>query len=124
MSYVEREPRTIWQGTMSYDFTLTLDACEHCKRPGECVWEGQITYNLGPMWRAAGLPFSDDAVEGMLASDIGQAVEEGLAILRADPPRFQALNAPNGWGTYEDLCGFLDGMLEACRKFPTARFAR
>jgi hypothetical protein len=45
---------------------------------------------------------------------------EGLALLKADPQRFEVHNAPNGWGMYHDFVPFVQAYLEACIANPDA----
>lgn len=105
---------------MSLGIYLHLPACAHCGRGDEQVFERSPTYNLGPMWRAAGLPFSDESIEGKAIADLLPVLEAGLANLRADPARFRAMNPPNGWGSYEGLCDVVERMIAAGQEHPTA----
>lgn len=105
---------------MSLGIKLKLGTCSCSNRSAETVCAVDITYNLAEMWRAAGLPFSDENIEGMTGKDMGEALEEGLALLQADPERYKAFNPSNGWGTYEGLCDAVKQLLDACKQYPTA----
>lgn len=39
--------------------------------------------------------------------------------LRADPPRFEAMNPPNAWGDYNGLLNVLTEMRDSVPEFPT-----
>jgi hypothetical protein len=41
--------------------------------------------------------------------------------MKADPPRFEKHNAPNGWGLYEHFLPWLETYLAACEKMPDAK---
>ena len=103
---------------MSLDLYLTVGACSHCGRSGEPVWDRNITYNLSTMWRAAGVPFSDEGIEGKRAADVLPALEASLVELRAKPVVYRAMNPANGWGVYEELVDLVGSMLDAARKHP------
>jgi hypothetical protein len=104
---------------VSLDISLTVGACEHCGRGGDEMWEGNITYNLSEMWRAAGLPYSED-IEGKPAREMLPRLETGLAALRAEPARFEAMNPPNKWGSYAGLLDFTTRLIDAAREYPEA----
>lgn len=38
--------------------------------------------------------------------------------MKAEPERFQALNSPNGWGTYKQFVPWLERLLAACERDP------
>lgn len=104
---------------MSLDIWFTLNACAHCGRDEPEVYSGNITYNLGEMWRAAGLPYSE-AIEGKTAGDLVPALEAGLSTLEAEPDRFHAMNPSNGWGSYDGLLEFTRRMVAAAKTWPKA----
>ena len=104
---------------MSLGIYLDLDPCPHCGRGPDRVWESSPTYNLGPMWRAAGVPF-DEGIEGKRGRELLDDLRVSLATLRADPARFKAMNPPNGWGDYDGLCDVVQRMIEAIEKYPEA----
>jgi hypothetical protein len=54
------------------------------------------------------------------AADLIDPLRAGLALLKSDPVRFQAFNAPNGWGMYQHFVSFVEQYLEACQEHPTA----
>lgn len=105
---------------MSLDLSYDLDVCQHCGRHAERVFDKNITYNLGPMWRAAGLPFSDESIEGKPARDMLEPMRDGLVALLAEPEKFRAMNPSNGWGSYEGLVRFVEAAIAAADEYPDA----
>lgn len=98
-------------------------ACPHCEGStfGECVFEWNITHNLGAMAREAGVYaalWRPDENSMRTAADIIAPLEAGLALLLAESDRFEAMNPENGWGSYDGLVGFVRRYLDACRKNP------
>lgn len=85
-------------------------ACPTC---GDRIFDRNPTYNLGPMWRAAGIDW--DALEGKDGNVVGPAIEAAIATLRAEPEKFRAMEPANRWGTYEGLLEVLELLVEACR---------
>lgn len=100
---------------MSLDLTLTV------VRPVE-VHHQNITHNLFQMADAAGfgkLLWGDEKPRN--AAHLADAIEVGLDAMRADPERFKAYDAENGWGTYKDFVPWLERLVEACRANPDAQ---
>lgn len=93
--------------------------------PGEDqVYWANITHNLGPMAREAGIYthlWRPEQIGVTLAADLVEPLTAGLALLRSDPARFKALNSHNGWGRYEHFVPFVERYLEACRQYPAAK---
>ncbi len=105
---------------MSLDFYLDLE-CESC---GVGIHESfNITHNLGAMAREAGvyecLWYPEDN-EYLTADNVIIALERGLDRLRTNPEKFKEFDAPNGWGTYKHFLPFVEEVLAACRKSPSA----
>jgi hypothetical protein len=66
-------------------------------------------------------PGGGAAAEGdRLSARGGAAAASALRLLKSDPARFRAYNAPNGWGLYEHFVPFVEQYLEACREHPDA----
>ena len=105
---------------MSLDLELVVKKCDCCGRGESIVWERSPTYNLGPMWREAEIPFSEKRIEGQTAASLHAELARGLDLLRGSPGRFRALAAENGWGTYEDLIEVVETMVAACLEYPNA----
>jgi hypothetical protein len=101
---------------MSLDVTLTR------VQPTE-VYHDNITHNLGAMAKAAGLYtalWRPEEAHITTADQLIPILQEGLAILKKTPRKFQKLNPPNGWGSYEGLIEFVENYLEACITHPDA----
>ena len=108
---------------MSLDFCLEAATCGHCKRGGELLFDRNITHNLGGMANAAGIYkalWRPEEIGATKARDIVEILRAGLDLLRSDPPRFEAFNAPNGWGLYIHFVPFVEAVLAACEEHPDA----
>ena len=129
--YLYREKRTSYDKGKTYTDSL------------ECVYDSNITHNLGSMAQKAGLyealwrpymlhkewkdNFLDDEQEDMFeegvtmyAKDIISKIEEGLKFLKRKPEYFEEFNSPNGWGKYEHFVPFVENYLNACKEYPEA----
>jgi hypothetical protein len=87
------------------------------------IYSANITHNLGRMAEAAGIYkhlWRPEEIGITTAKQLIEPLTEGLALLRADPPRFEAFNAPNGWGLYEHFVPFVANYLAACQENPEA----
>lgn len=101
---------------MSLDVTLTRLA------PQEVYWRN-ITHNLGKMADAAGIYkhlWRPDEIGVTHARQLIEPLKAGLALLKSDPERFRAFDAPNGWGRYENFVEFVRDYLAACEANPDA----
>lgn len=88
-----------------------------------CVYDGNITHNLGKMADAAGIYqhlWRPEELGITQAKGLIEPLTEGLALLRADPDRFKSHNPPNGWGDYDGLVRFVSEYLAACTEYPEA----
>ena len=87
------------------------------------VHESNITHNLTAMAAAAELylPLWRPEEIGLeRAAQLIEPLRRGLAALEADPAKFEAYNAPNGWGLYEHFVPFVREYLAACEAHPEA----
>lgn len=101
---------------MSLDFSL------HQVQPTE-VFSRNITHNLGAMAKEAGIYYHlwrPEEIGVTKAKQMIEPLQAGLALLLADPPRFEKHNAPNGWGMYEHFVPFVRRVLCACMEHPNA----
>jgi hypothetical protein len=103
---------------MSLDFYLK-------KVKETCVFDSNITHNLGPMANEAGIYTAlwrpEEVKDNVVAADLIPILETGLAELKADPAHFKTFDSPNGWGKYEHFVPFVEEVLQACRDNPDAR---
>jgi hypothetical protein len=118
---------------MSLDITLTTVKSEKhlCPTCGigyigptpKIVYENNITHNLVPMAREAGLYqfiWRPDELNIRTAKTLIKPLGDGLDLLLAEPDRFKKFNAPNNWGTYSDFITFVSLYLTACSEYPDA----
>lgn len=92
-------------------------------RETEEVFESNITHNLVPMAKAAGLYDYVWHPEGMgiyKAKELIDPLREGLHNLKLDPEKYKQYNPSNGWGDYEGLVKFIESYLSACYMYPEA----
>ena len=83
-----------------------------------------ITHNLAPMAREAGLYivlWRPNSFGYVKANDAIETLENGLALLKSSPTRVRKFNSPNGWGLYQHFVPFVEQVLEACREHPEAK---
>ena len=107
---------------MSLDVYLLEKHCSHCGR-GDEIYDNNITHNLGKMAAEAGLYkalWRPDENGITTAQQLADAIEPGLADLKARPDHYKQFNAENNWGSYEDLVRFTEAYLDACREYPEA----
>jgi hypothetical protein len=112
---------------MSLDVYLREDVkCPHCKESipyGDELYSANITHNLGKMAAEAGIYkhlWRPDEIKITKARQLIKPLQKGLAKLIAEPDRYKAFDAPNGWGLYIHFVPFVSLYLAACEKFPKA----
>lgn len=101
---------------MSLDVTLLVT------KPTE-VYSANITHNLGDMAEEAGIYmhlWRPEEIGITLAGELIEPLRAGLALLKADPERFEKHNSPNGWGLYKHFVPFVERYLAACEETPGA----
>ena len=94
-------------------------------------WHGNITHNLAEMaydclssdntdytlydllWRDTQVPFTGVYLNIYIAH-----LAYCLYVLKNDPDHFKKFNPENGWGTYEQLCNFVEGFIKALVTMP------
>lgn len=97
---------------MSADISIAADQC--CS----AHWHN-ITHNLGPMFRAAGVDwrrYQDDP--SLTAGDLAADIRAALTQMRENPTHFKGFDASNGWGTYGQALPFLQRLLVDCERHP------
>lgn len=78
-----------------------------------------ITHNLGPMAKEAGvygILWRGEGVE--TARDMIRPLSAALADLTANHEKFKPFNAANGWGLYEDFVRFVAQVLNSAILHP------
>lgn len=101
---------------------MSLDVYLEAIRPTG-VYSGNITHNLTSMASEAGIYqalWRPEEIGITTAAQLIEPLTAGLALLKSDPPRFEAHNSPNGWGLYEHFVPFVENYLTACKENPDA----
>lgn len=101
---------------------MSLDVYLKKMMPTE-VYSANITHNLGAMAREAGIYmhlWRPDEIDVTKAAQLIEPLRAGIALMLADPPRFERHNAANGWGLYEHFVPFVEKYLAACEENPDA----
>lgn len=86
------------------------------------VWGANITHNVSPMWREAGVYDALYNSEGKACGDVLPILLAGHEKMCSDREKYEALNPSNGWGSYEAAIEFLRKTIDACCQHPSARF--
>lgn len=87
------------------------------------VYAANITHNLGKMAEAAGIyrhVWLPEEIGITTAAQLVEPLATAIAAMRADPERFRAFDAPNGWGKYEHFLPWLERYHAACVENPDA----
>lgn len=114
---------------MSYDVSLhgewTEEPCvcpccdnQHVARTRVCLWSGNMTSNVAPMWRNAGIDLK--TFDNARADDMIPKLRIAIAEMEAKPFTFAAMNPENGWGDNNGALRFLREILAACEESPNA----
>ena len=84
------------------------------------VFEANVTHNLSLMAEEAGIYkhlWRPEEIGITKASQLIEPLREWIALMRADPPRFEKHNR---WDTYEHFVPWLELYLAACEEYPDA----
>ncbi|MDR3582481.1 MAG: hypothetical protein P4L67_04380 [Candidatus Pacebacteria bacterium] len=87
------------------------------------VYSANITHNLNAMAAEADICnelWRPEEIGITKAHQLIEPLTKGLALLKSDPARFEALNAKNGWGLYKNFVPWVEDYLEACKENPEA----
>ena len=106
---------------MSLDIYLTTKDLDNNEIE---VFDRNITHNLGKMAGHAGIYqalWRPEEVGYEEAKDIIEVLEEGLRLLKKYPEFFKEFNSSNGWGLYKHFVPFVEEVLKACKKYPSAK---
>lgn len=104
---------------------MSLDVTLSAVRLTE-VYSANITHNLAEMAEAAGIYkhlWRPDELNISKAFDLIAPLEEGLALMKSDPVKFEKFNSSNGWGLYENFVPWIERYLEACKENPDAEIS-
>jgi hypothetical protein len=90
----------------------------------KCVFDANITHNLGSMADAAGIGDCLWAPEKNGISKAKQLIEpltKAILSMKALPDYYKQFNARNGWGLYDDFVPWLELLLYACIEYPESK---
>lgn len=93
------------------------------KDEDECVFDYNITHNLGKMADLAGVYkalWRPEEIDVTHAFQLISLLEQGLKFLIENEIECQKVAPSNGWGTYPGLVRFVTEYLDACQKYPQA----
>lgn len=109
---------------MSLDFALVVDIDSGSARTRTVeVFSLNITHNLREMWIKAGVYDALYESDGKCAGEIIEALVCGLGHMEEHPAEYQALNPPNGWGSYDGAFRWLTMVTRACTEHHKAIIA-
>lgn len=97
---------------MSADIWLEADCCS--------AHDHNVTHNLAPMFREAGVDWHDYKGGDRTAAALLREVATALSNLVDQPERFRRMDPPNGWGSYEGAVAFLARLAVDCIRHPDA----
>lgn len=101
---------------------MSLDVYLEDQEGRELYW-ANITHNLNAMAGEAGIYeclWRPDEHGITHAHQIIEPLAAGVALLATQKERFEAFNAPNGWGKWENFLPWCAKYLQACRDNPDA----
>lgn len=125
---------TRFNQSMSLDVYLTGEnrevscTCPHCdnvhtRTETEQFYDSNITHNLNQMAKEAGIYeacWRPEEIGITKAKELIEPLRAGLALMVADPQRFEKHNAKNGWGLYKHFVSWVRKYLAACEQHPEA----
>ena len=114
---------------MSLDVTLTrkyrvsYDDSKTWEEKTQCVFNANITHNLGEMADKAGIYkacWRPEEIGATKAKDILPMLKKGYKDMKARPEYYKQFDSPNGWGLYKNFLPWVKEYMEACSAFPNA----
>lgn len=107
---------------MSLDIYLEMDLDTGGATPEVInLYSANYTHNACRMWERAGVYDALYMSDGRLAGEVVATLWAGVARMTDDPAGFEALNPPNGWGSYATALPWLREVATAFRSHPKAR---
>ena len=97
---IEIETTEFWHGNITHNLAKMASVC--------LSWRGYILYDL--LWR--------DEMPTIDKCDYVSHLTDCLTYLKDDPEYFKQFNPENGWGTYEQLCDFVEDFIKALIDMP------
>jgi hypothetical protein len=126
---------------MSYDTSIRIPACDHCRESARYVDLGNMTSNVGGMYYKAmpgpypgggrydgvGEPEPDrgglTGLSGLRCSDATPILRGGIAYMQVNEDEMRALEPANGLGSYSGALRYLCSIADACEQHPTGILA-
>lgn len=99
---------------MSHDISITCDKC------GSTTFDNNITGNLTPMLREAGIYLGDEQWKGKPGIVMLPTLQRAIDRMLQDPDIYTALNPENGWGDYDGALKTLIKLRDAIARNPDA----
>lgn len=87
------------------------------------IHSSNITHNLAPMARAAGLYaplWRPDECGIISAEQLADAIRPGYTELRDNREKYVKFEPKNGWGSYDHFLKFVSSLLLKCEENPEA----
>lgn len=103
---------------------MSLDVYLKDPVSGECLFEANITHNLGRMAAVAGIYealWRPEELSIERARDLAPTIERGLMDMVLRPSHYRTFDSSNRWGVYDDFLPWIANYLEACKKYPDAK---
>lgn len=82
------------------------------------VVDKNITHNVAPMWREAGIYEALYESEGKTAKEIIPVLLKGLEDMVNNPSKYEKLNPDNGWGSYGGAVRWLTDLITQFIDYP------
>jgi hypothetical protein len=105
-------------------YLIDPKCCPHCGGiiPGEAMelFARNYTHNVVPMWKKAGVYEALYKSEGHRAGEYIEAMERGVADMKANFSEYEKLDSPNGWGLAKNAMPWLEDVTEQFKKYPHA----
>ena len=106
---------------------FAVEAAERIERLGDVnaalvqteVYDWNTTWNYAPMFEAMFGHHISEFV-GKSGKEVGPCIRNAISLMVADPKRYKVFDAPNGWGTYDQLLPQLEAFAAACEAHPNA----
>ncbi len=92
-----------------------VNKCDCC-HSNQVHFDKNITGNLVPMWKKAGVLDALYDSHGKAPHEIADVLHSGIADMVYKQSEYEELNPPNGWGDYESALQFLKSYYWACMK--------
>jgi len=121
--FVRRDGKTVEISRAEWDRLHPGDDPVAISRDPTNVYGDNITHNVTKMAIEADLYFLWHPDEHGInhASEMIPKLRVGIKKLKDNPDHMKTFNPSNGWGNYEDLLRFAEGVLDACELNPEAK---